>query len=112
MSWQAPYDGATPITSYQVLIQKSDGTTYEAETSNCDGTTDPQIVTDSSCEIPISALRAAPFFLDWGASVYAKIIAGNIVGYSPDSQVGNGAVILTVPDQPINVANDATITNG
>lgn len=64
------------------------------------------------CAIPISNLRAVPFSLSWGVSVYAKIIAGNIVGNSLESNVGNGAVILTVPDAPINVANILAITNG
>lgn len=53
-----------------------------------------------------------PFSLNWGEKVYAKIIAGNIVGDSLASPVGDGATILTVPDAPINVANVASITNG
>jgi len=39
------------------------------------------------------------------------IVAGNIVGNSPNSPIGNGAVILTVPDAPINLANIPSITN-
>lgn len=79
--------------------------------TNCDGS-QPQIISDLSCSIPISVLRASPFFLNWGQSVYAKVIAGNIVGDSDYSAVGNGAVILTVPDKPINLANVAAVTNG
>jgi hypothetical protein len=44
--------------------------------------------------------------------VHAKIIAGNIVGDSDYSSVGNGATIMTVPDSPINVADVAAITDG
>jgi hypothetical protein len=50
-------------------------------------------------------VRAAPFNLVWGSSVFAKIIAGNVVGSSEASPIGNGAVILTVPDAPTNLAN-------
>ncbi len=50
-------------------------------------------------------LRDAPFFLDWGTSVFAKVIATNIVSNSLTSPAGNGAIILTAPDAPINLAN-------
>jgi hypothetical protein len=41
--------------------------------------------------------------LSWGSSIYAKVIAYNYYGYSNESQLGNGAVILTYPDAPINI---------
>jgi hypothetical protein len=41
--------------------------------------------------------------LSWGSSIYAKLNAYNQYGYSDNSVVGNGAVILTNPDAPINV---------
>lgn len=28
VTWSAPYDGATPITNYQILLQHSDGVSY------------------------------------------------------------------------------------
>jgi hypothetical protein len=40
----------------------------------------------------------------WGSSIYAKVIAHNIYGASATSIVGNGAVILTNPDAPLNLA--------
>lgn len=46
----------------------------------------------------------APFSLDWGDSVHAKIVAYNVYGDSEESDVGNGAVIFTMPDKPINLA--------
>jgi len=42
--------------------------------------------------------------LSWGSSIYAKIIAYNYYGYSVESPKGNGAIILTYPDSPINLA--------
>jgi hypothetical protein len=42
--------------------------------------------------------------LPWGSSVWVKVAALNTYGYSFHSVVANGAVILTSPDKPINVA--------
>lgn len=61
--------------------------------------------------VPIYDLRAAPFSHDWGASIYAKVSATNIVGSSDESQVGNGALILTQPDAPINLSDDTSLTD-
>jgi hypothetical protein len=60
--------------------------------------------TDVSCTIPVAALKAEPFSLDWGTSVYAKVVAVNQYGDSVESLTGNGAVITTTPDVPTNVA--------
>jgi hypothetical protein len=54
-------------------------------------------------------LKAAPFELPWGASVYAKLKANNIKGESLESDAGNGAIIKTQPDAPINLAEDPLI---
>jgi hypothetical protein len=57
--------------------------------------------------IPVSVLKAAPFSLDWGDSVYAKIVATNIKGNSLSSDAGNGAIIVTNPDPPTNLAENS-----
>ena len=81
-------------------IVQNDGSTYSSEPSNCDVTTS----TDLTCTIPVAVLRSAPFSLDWGTSVLAKVIAINDYGDSQESVAGNGAVITTTPDAPTNVA--------
>lgn len=48
-------------------------------------------------------MRAQPFNLEWGASIYAKIIAINAYGYSLASDEGNGAYITTTPDAPTDL---------
>ena len=55
---------------------------------------------------------ASPFNLGLGASVYASVICMNGVGNSPQSSVGNGAIIevSVVPDAPISLIRDLTIT--
>ena len=102
VSWIAPYDGDSPLTQFKVLIRHADEVSYSEELTDCDGS-DPTILATRSCIISISLLRSAPFYLEWGVSVYAKVIATNIVGDSLASSAGNGAVILTVPDSPINL---------
>lgn len=52
----------------------------------------------------MSALRAAPYSLDWGDSVFAKVIATNNYGNSVESLEGNGAVITTAPGVPTNLS--------
>lgn len=44
--------------------------------------------------------------MPWGSSIYAKVIAINYYGASVESDAGNGAIILTYPDAPVNVAED------
>lgn len=47
----------------------------------------------------------APFNLPWGSSIYVIISSTNVYGESIYSSVGNGAVILTIPDAPVSFAN-------
>ena len=42
--------------------------------------------------------------------IYAKIIAYNVYGDSPFSEQGNDGLVKLVPDAPINLANDPTVT--
>jgi hypothetical protein len=51
-------------------------------------------------------LRATPYSLEWGSSVYAKVIATNTYGNSIESLAGNDAMITTNPDAPINIIED------
>jgi hypothetical protein len=53
-----------------------------------------------------------PFMLSWGSSVYARIIASNYLGSSEISEEGNGAIILTFPDAPINLSENFQVTWG
>lgn len=59
--------------------------------------------TETTCTIPVTALRTNPYNLEWGSSVYAKIIATNSYGNSLESLEGNGAIITTTPDVPTSV---------
>jgi hypothetical protein len=56
--------------------------------------------------VPITLLRDSLYQLEWGDHVWAKLIAYNLYGYSDESEVGNGAQILTNPDSPVNLAEN------
>lgn len=45
-------------------------------------------------------MRAYPFELTWGSSVFVKVSAQNIRGSSAFSAPSNGAIILTYPNAP------------
>ena len=110
LTWLAPFNGGSPLTAYSITLRQSDGSTYSTELANCNGST-LSIITATSCTIPISTLQASPFNLPWGASVYAKISATNIVGTSDLANAGNGGTILTNPDTPQALANIVETTS-
>jgi hypothetical protein len=91
-----------------ITIRQSDGT-YSQDVTDCDGS-QSSIRTSLSCLVPISTLKAAPYSIAWGSSIYAKVVAKNIKGSSLISNAGNGAVILTNPDAPLNLNNVASVT--
>ena len=93
ITWSAPSNGGSAITAYTVAIRQSDGSTFTTESANCN-------VSTTTCTVPISILQASPYNLVWGASIYATVLATNVVGSSVVSLSGNGAVITTNPEPP------------
>ena len=85
-----------------IYIRRQDGVTFGIDATNCDGSQDT-IISFTSCTVPVSTLKGGAFLLTWGSSVYAKVVAYNNYGDSGESEIGNGAIILTNPDPPINV---------
>jgi hypothetical protein len=64
------------------------------------------------CLILTSVLIASPYNLAWGSEIYAQVSATNIKGTSIISDTGNGAIILTYPDAPTDLANNDAGTSG
>jgi hypothetical protein len=106
ITWTSNFNGGSSVTSYSITIVSSDGSNYYGDSANCSGG-NPAVLT---CSVPIATLKAVPFNLAWGASVFAKVSAINIVGTSLSSLAGNGAIILTYPDAPTLLANNPTVT--
>jgi hypothetical protein len=111
IDWTAPYNGGTPITSYTIEIRTTDAQVFALDSTDCNGA-DSTIMSETQCTVLVSTLRAAPFSLAWGSSVYAKITATNYLGSSAASLVGNGAIILNHPDEPLNLSNNLKVTWG
>lgn len=55
---------------------------------------------------------AAPFNLQRGTSVFAKVLARNVMGQSAYSTAGNGAILKlsVVPDAPVNLLRNDEFT--
>jgi hypothetical protein len=103
ISWIAPADNGSPIISYKIYIRKSDLSTFAIDKINCDGSLSA-ILNARQCTVPVTSLMSVPFSFNWGSSIYAKVVATNIYGDSLESSIGNGAILMTNPDAPINVA--------
>ena len=103
ITWAAPANGGSKITEYIVAIRQNDGITFTPLPANCIGVL-------TSCTVPIDILLVAPYNLAWGASIWATVLAKNVVGSSAASPRGNGAVILTNPGAPSSLSNDLAST--
>jgi len=55
-------------------------------------------------------LKTSPYSHPWGVSIWATVTAVNYYGPSVESEAGNGAIIYTIPDPPINLQNVPSIT--
>lgn len=52
------------------------------------------------CTVSFATLTGSPYLLPWGTNVKAIVSARNVVGTSAFSDVGSGAIILSVPTEP------------
>jgi hypothetical protein len=104
--WTPPLNGGSEITSYAVYVKGSDGNFY-TELGYCDGS-NPSFVKYANCWIPTRTLRDAPFNLQWGDKVIAKLTARNAYGVSGVSQEGGDAIMVSVPDAPENLIEDTS----
>jgi hypothetical protein len=53
----------------------------------------------------------APYNKILNEEIWAKIIAENFYGDSFESAPGNQGLVKLIPDAPINIFNDATVTD-
>jgi len=97
------------ILGYNIYILTSDGVTFGQSYTYCNGGS-ASVILARSCSIPVAILRSSPFNLPWGATVKATVVAYNVYGNSITSPIGFGSgstpIIVTVPDAPINLAEN------
>jgi len=108
VTWNEPIENGSPITAYKILIKQKDLITFK-ETLDCVGTINT-IVASRTCLINLTTLRASPLILVKGDSIIAQIISVNAYGDSVQVVTGSGAVVRDVPDAPVSLLNDPTIT--
>ncbi len=97
--------------SYTIYLRNIDGSEFSIDATNCDGS-DQAIVDMRACLVPNKVLNKAPYNLLWGNSVFAKFTVTNFYGTSPESPVGNGAILVNGPSAPLNVKEDRQKTTG
>jgi hypothetical protein len=108
VNWLQPPPNGSPITSYRITFRQKDGD-FSQDMVNCDGTV-TTIILNKECILPFTTLRNAPFSLEFGDSVFAKVVAINYYGESESSDEGNGAIVLLVPDAPTGLADNVAVT--
>lgn len=109
ITWQAPSDQGSPITSYTIWIRRKD-LVFVEDKALCDGS--QQFVIDSlQCIIPLTILGMEPYNLGYMDGVYAKVMATNFYGNSPESVPYNGALMVLVPETPYGLTKDVAQSN-
>lgn len=106
--WTLPSANGSPITQFKVFVNEIGTTTYTLESIDCVGT-DQTVIDGKECLINISTLLVAPYNVDGGDSIYAKVSAVNVYGESSRSVEGNGAYYTRVPDIPVSLAEDTSV---
>lgn len=102
IDWEAPYDNGSVILGYTVEIRQ-DNLLYTTEITDCDGA-NIDIMAVTECTVPVPTLMLAPFSHPWGTNIYAKVTAYNLYGDSITSESGYEAIILRLPDTPVDLA--------
>lgn len=110
VSWPNHLTNGSPITGYKVYILQHDKVTYTQESIDCIGT-DASVLANRECLIKLDTLIVAPYSLVLNEEIWAKVIATNVYGDSPFSAAGNVGLTKLIPDAPINLANNAAITD-
>jgi hypothetical protein len=80
--------------------------------AQCEGTPE-EVRANKKCVIKLDTLKAPPFNLQQGDTVNVKVRSKNVYGTSESTVTisDDSVVIKNVPDAPINLANDPTITS-
>ena len=100
IDWDAPSDNHDTIDQYLIEFLESDGETFTEDTTDCNGDgTDPLIVSNTECTVPMQTFRDPPYSLSWGDVIQARVWAHNSFGWSIVSQSSTSAA--TVQTEPV-----------
>jgi hypothetical protein len=99
IAWTAADPNSAALDAYQVWILTSDGATYAEDTAYC-GADIAALLANLACELPLTALRAAPYNLAQGDLVTAKVRAHNNIGWSAYSDPTDDATAAAVEVEP------------
>jgi len=100
VDWDPPVDNYDSIDSYLIEFLESDGVTFTEETTYCNGdNSDPAIVTNSECTIPMQTFRDPPYSLSFGDDIQTRVWTHNAFGWSIVSQASTGSA--TVETEPV-----------
>lgn len=108
VTWQLANDNGSPVTEYKVWVNEIGTDTYTQENVDCVGN-DPTVLSTKTCYINTGTLIIAPYNVDGGDSIYAKVSSMNVYGESDLSEAGNGAYYERPPDKPISLAEDISV---
>jgi hypothetical protein len=78
------------------------------ESVDCDG---PASAETKKCSILLATLIVSPYNLVLNEEIWAKVVATNFYGDSVQSVAGNNGLTKLVPDSPVNLVNDAAVTD-
>ena len=109
LNWNAPVDNGKSLTSYKIVIRTVD-LEYVEEKTICDGE-NFSVIQNTQCIVTLESLRSSPYNLLIGNSIYLAVSATNDYGTSEFSEIGNGGVIVLVPDAPKDLVNVPSVTN-
>lgn len=99
ISWAAPDDHSSPITSYEILFLKSNGE-FAHELTRCDGEL-PTVLADRKCSVPMSTIRTLTG-LPRDSLIRVKVMASNAKGNGQFSEVNTAGA--TVETEPTNLS--------
>ena len=79
ISWTAPADGSSTITSYSIEIKVKGSSTYIASTADCNGA-NSLVMTNRYCVVPMSTLTSVTYGYVFDDTVYVRAKAVNAKG--------------------------------
>ena len=92
-----------------MTIRTKDLTFIEVK-SVCDGGS-INALTKSQCLVPLTTLALPPYNLVFNDGICYQVSATNFFGESPVSNTGCGALMLVVPNAPVKITKNSSLSS-